>query len=217
MYASGSQLLILPLDMFETLYSDGYVNTLLVDEPDGGIGLLMDSLAELCTSWGDLAFTDTAESADGTEGLRMEIVSRFDDLEELRVQIDSISAVGYSLAGLLFLIGMLGIINAALASSAARRREFALLEAVGMTGSQLGFMTFGENVFSVFVSAAVLTFSLPLMTRLMSAGFDTAVKLDPIPSAVMLGVQLVLSFCVSVIVLRMNRQKTLSERVRVDD
>ncbi len=147
----------------------------------------------------------------------MEIVSRFDDLEELRGQIDSISAVGYSLAGLLFLIGMLGIINAALASSAARRREFALLEAVGMTGSQLGFMTFGENVFSVFVSAAVLTFSLPLMTRLMSAGFDTAVKLDPIPSAVMLGVQLVLSFCVSVIVLRMNQQKTLSERVRVDD
>ncbi len=50
MYASGSQLLILPLDMFETLYPDGYVNTLLVDEPDGGIGLLMDSLAELCTS-----------------------------------------------------------------------------------------------------------------------------------------------------------------------
>ena len=214
MYRDGVQLLILPLDVFETLYPDGTVNTLLIDEPEGGTGLLKSPLEELCASWGEAAFIDTADSEDGTYGLRMEIVSRFDRLEELRGQIDSLSAVGYSLAGLLFLIGALGVVNAALASSAARRREFALLEAVGMTGSQLGRMTFGENIFSVLVSAAVLAVSLPLMTRLLSAGFDAAVRVDPVPAAIMLGAQLVLSIAVSVIVFRRNRRLTLNERIR---
>ena len=112
------------------------------------------------------------------------------------------------------MIGALGVVNAALASSAARRREFALLEAVGMTGSQLGRMTFGENIFSVLVSAAVLAVSLPLMTRLLSAGFDAAVRVDPVPAAIMLGGQLVLSIAVSVIVFRRNRRLTLNERIR---
>ncbi|MBQ3861539.1 MAG: ABC transporter permease, partial [Clostridia bacterium] len=216
-YAWGSQLLILPLDVFESLYPDGIVSTLLVNEPEGGIGLLKESLADLCASWGEAAFIDTADSEDGTEGLMMDIDSRFDDLEEIRGQIDSLSAVGYSLAGLLFLIGALGIVNAALASAASRQREFALLEAVGMTGHQLGTMNFCENTFSVLVSAAVLAVSLPLMTRLLSAGFDTDVKVDPVPAAVMLGVQLALSVTISVVVFRMNRRRTLSERVRMEE
>ncbi|MBQ3955110.1 MAG: ABC transporter permease, partial [Clostridia bacterium] len=130
---------------------------------------------------------------------------------------DSLSAVGYSLAGLLFLIGALGIVNAALASAASRQREYALLEAVGMTGRQLGTMNFCENALSALVSAAVLAVSLPLMTRLLSAGFDTDVKVDPVPAAVMLGVQLALSVIISAAVFRMNRRRTLSERVRMEE
>lgn len=218
-YAWGSQLLILPLDVFESLYPypDGIVNTLLVNEPEGGIGLLKNSLSDLCASFGEAAFVDTADSEDGTEGLMMDIDSRFDDLEEIRGQIDSLSAVGYSLAGLLFLIGALGIVNAALACAASRQREYALLEAVGMTGRQLGGMHFCENAFSVLVSAAVLAVSLPLMTRLLSAGFDADVKVDPLPAAVMLGVQLALSVIISAVVFRMNRQRSLSERVRAEE
>lgn len=216
-YEDGCQLMILPLDVFETLYPDGTVNTLLVNEPEGGIGLLKESLTDLCASWGEAAFIDTADSADGTEGLMVDIDSRFDDLEEIRGQIDSLSAVGYSLAGLLFLIGALGIVNAALASAANRQREYALLEAVGMTGRQLGTMNFCENAFSVFVSAAVLAVSLPLMTRLLSAGFDADVKVDPVPALIMLGVQLTLSVIVSAVVFRMNRRRTLSERVRMEE
>ena len=208
-YEQGCQLLILPLDVFESLYPDGIVNTLLVNEPEGGIGLLKESLADLCASWGEAAFIDTADSENGTEGIMMEISSRFDDLEEIRGQIDSLSAVGYSLAGLLFLIGALGIVNAALAC--------AELEAVGMTGRQLGTMNFCENALSALVSAAVLAVSLPLMTRLLSAGFDTDVKVDPVPAAVMLGVQLALSVIISAAVFRMNRRRTLSERVRMEE
>ncbi len=216
-YEDGCQLMILPLDVFETLYPDGTVNTLLVNEPEGGIGLLKESLADLCASWGEAAFIDTADSSDGTEGLMMDIDSRFDDLEEIRGQIESLSAVGYSLAGLLFLIGALGIVNAALASAANRQREYALLEAVGMTGRQFGGMNFCENTFSVLVSAAVLAVSLPLLTRLLSAGFDTDVKVDPVPALIMLGVQLALSVIVSAVVFRMNRRRTLSERVRMEE
>ncbi|MBR5366877.1 MAG: ABC transporter permease, partial [Clostridia bacterium] len=213
-YAWGSQLLILPLDVFEELYPDGTVCDLLVNEPEGGIGLLKDSLADLCGRWGEAAFVDTADSEDGTDGLKMEIASRFDNLDELRGQITALSAVGYSLSAILFLVGMLSVINAALASSAARRREYAMLEAVGMTGRQLGTMTLIENGFSVLVSVAVLAVSLPLLTRLLSAGFGADVKLDPVPAVLMLCAQLVLSLAVSWWVFRHHRKRSLSERIR---
>ncbi len=216
-YEQGCQLLILPLDVFESLYPDGIVNTLLVNEPEGGIGLLKNSLTDLSASFGEAAFVDISDSEAGTEGLMMDIDSRFDDLAEIRGQIESLSAVGYSLAGLLFLIGALGIVNAALASAASRQRETALLEAVGMTGRQLGTMNFCENAFSVLVSAVVLAVSLPLMTRLLSAGFDADVKVDPVPALIMLGVQLALSVIISAVVFRMNRKRTLSERVRMEE
>ena len=86
-----------------------------------------------------------------------------------------------------------------------------------MTSRQLGGMNFCENAFSVLVSAVVLAVSLPLMTRLLSAGFDTDVKVDPVPAAVMLGVQLALSVVISAAVFRMNRQRSLSERVRAEE
>ncbi len=213
-YAWGSQLLILPLDVFDDLYPDGAVCTLLADEPEGGIGLLKDSLADLCGRWGEAAFVDTADSEDGTDVLKMEIASRFDNLDELHGQIAALSAVGYSLSAILFLVGMLSVVNAALASSAARQREYAMLEAVGMTGRQLGTMNLIENAFSVLVSAAVLAVSLPLLTRLLSAGFDADVKLDPVPAVLMLCAQLVLSLAVSWWVFRHHRKRSLSERIR---
>nr|MCR4905334.1 ABC transporter permease [Clostridiales bacterium] len=150
-------------------------------------------------------------------GLRMEIVSRFDELNELKGQIDALSTVGYSLSAILFLVGMLSVVNAALASSAARQREYAVLEAVGMTGRQLGRMTVCENAFSVLVSAAVLSVSLPLLPRLLSAGFDADVKLDPVPAVLMLGAQLLLSLAVSWWVFRHHRRRSLSERIREGD
>ncbi len=213
-YAWGSQLLILPLDVFKELYPYGAVCTLLVNEPEGGIGLLKDSLADLCGRWGEAAFVDTSDSEDGTAGLKTEIVSRFDNLDELRGQITALSAVGYSLSAILFLVGMLGVVNAGLASSAARQREYAMLEAVGSSGRQLGTMTLCENAFSVLVSAAVLAVSLPLLTRLLSAGFAAEVKLDPVPAVLMLSAQLVLSLAVSWRVFRHHRRRSLSERLR---
>ena len=83
-----------------------------------------------------------------------------------------------------------------------------------MTGRQLGTMNFCENALSALVSAAVLAVSLPLMTRLLSAGFDTDVKVDPVPAAVMLGVQLALSVIISAVVFRMNRRWSLGERLK---
>ncbi len=210
-YESGAQLVLLPLDRFEEEFPDSIVFGILVDEANGLSGTLKQRLEELSAEFGADAVTGPVSQ---NAGYVVRLESRFDTLEDLRERLNALTVVGYSLAVLLFLIGALGIVNAALASAASRRRETALLEAVGMTGRQLGIMNFCENAFSVFVSAAVLAVSLPLLTRLLSAGFDTDVKVDPVPAAVLIGAQLVLSFAVSAATFRRMRMRPLGERLR---
>ena len=213
-YESGAQLVLLPLDRFEEEFPDSTVFGILVDEANGLSGALKQRLEELSAEFGANAVTGPVSQ---NAGYVVRLESRFDTLEDLRERLNALTVVGYSLAGLLFLIGALGIVNAALASSAARQREYAMLEAVGSTGKQLGTMTLIENGFSVLVSAAVLAVSLPLLTLLLSRGFDAEVKLDPVPAVLMLCAQLVLSLAVSRWMFRHHRRRSLSERIREGD
>ncbi len=54
--------------------------------------------------------------------------------------------VGCSMSAILALIGILNFINAVITSIQTRRREFAVLQSVGMTGKQLRLMLIGEGL-----------------------------------------------------------------------
>ena len=54
--------------------------------------------------------------------------------------------VGCSMSAILALIGILNFINAVITSIQTRRREFAVLQSVGMTGKQLRLMLIGEGI-----------------------------------------------------------------------
>lgn len=54
--------------------------------------------------------------------------------------------VGCSMSAILALIGILNFINAVITSIQTRRREFAVLQSVGMTGKQLCLMLIGEGI-----------------------------------------------------------------------
>jgi putative ABC transport system permease protein len=82
------------------------------------------------------------------------------------------TALGGSLSFVLALIGVLNFINAIATSVVARRREFAVLQSVGMTGRQLRGTLFAEGVVytaltAAFTLTAGLAFGRPV-TRLIA-------------------------------------------------
>ncbi|GHU74906.1 efflux ABC transporter permease [Clostridia bacterium] len=79
---------------------------------------------------------------------RATLKAEFDGLQRMY------TALGGSLAFILALIGVLNFINAVIASIFSRRREFAMLQSVGMTGRQLRKTLFFEGALYTLLTAA---------------------------------------------------------------
>lgn len=76
----------------------------------------------------------------------LSLVSKASYMKEYDGYVSMIYLVGYALAGVLALIGILNFINAIVTGMLARRREFAMMEAVGMTEKQLTAMLVWEGL-----------------------------------------------------------------------
>ena len=74
------------------------------------------------------------------------VKSKQNYLEEFGDLIRMIKLVGGTLSGILALIGMLNFVNAVVTGIISRKRELAMMNAVGMTGSQLKKMLMWEGV-----------------------------------------------------------------------
>lgn len=83
------------------------------------------------------------------------VLESMDDyLEEFQSTKQMNEVVGYTLSGVLAFIGILNFLNTTVTSIFARKKELAMMQSVGMTGSQLKKMLLLEGIF--YVGAAVI-------------------------------------------------------------
>ena len=135
-------------------------------------------------------------TADNLSGLM------YESKATLRAEFESFQTMFLLLGGLLCaivgLVGVLNFFNAIMTGIFSRRREFAVLQAVGMTGRQLNTMLVYEGLFYALGSAgAALVLSVmmsPLLGKLMekmfwffSARFNVIPALTAIPLFALLG------------------------------
>ena len=135
-------------------------------------------------------------TADNLSGLM------YESKATLRAEFESFQTMFLLLGGLLCaivgLVGVLNFFNAIMTGILSRRREFAVLQAVGMTGRQLNAMLVYEGLFYALGSAgAALVLSVmmsPLLGKLMekmfwffSARFNVIPALTAIPLFALLG------------------------------
>ena len=83
--------------------------------------------------------------------------------------------VGGSLSFIIALIGILNFFNAILTSIYSRRKEFAMLQSIGMTGRQLKQMLIYEGLIYgmlTIITSAVLSFlTMPILANAVSSMF----------------------------------------------
>ena len=145
------------------------------------------------------------------------IDGRLDGFAEMEENIRAIQTVGYSLAAMIFLIGALNIVNTALSSAAERKREFAMLEAVGMTDRQLMRMLLTESLYSG--GAAVLItvgIGFPSITLIVNTAMDALVTLHWLSGIVMLAVCIAVSVLSGLAVFRLTKSDAVVERIKVE-
>ncbi|MCH4890004.1 ABC transporter permease [Acidaminobacter sp. JC074] len=103
------------------------------------------------------------------------IKSRQDYLDEADEYIRMFRIVGYSLAGLLAIIGILNYINITATNFIIRRREFAMMQSIGMSDNQFRNMFIAEGLYYIiFALCLTLMITLPLsilMTGQLTVSF----------------------------------------------
>lgn len=128
--------------------------------------------------------------------------------------------LGYTLSFIVFLVGALNFLNAVLTSILARRREFAVLQSVGMTGRQLKMMLIWEGLFySLFAIAASLVISVaaaPLLgSAIASVFWFFTPRFSLLPIAAITPVFLILGVVLPLVSYRSISKQSVVERLRM--
>ncbi len=126
--------------------------------------------------------------------------------------------MGGTLAGIIGLVGVLNFINAVLTGILARKRELAMLQAVGMTGKQMNTMLVYEGLYYTMLSAAlalVLSAALgPLAGSLCSAFWFFTYRFTVLPVLMVIPLFLLLGILIPLWMYRCVNRRTIVERLR---
>ena len=145
------------------------------------------------------------------------IDGRMDHFEQMKETVMAIQTVGYSLAAMIFLIGALNIINTALSSASERKREFAMLEAVGMTDRQMMRMLLIESLYSGGVAVLITIFvGFPLIAVIINTAMDALVSMNWLSGALMLAVCILVSILSGTTTFRLTKSAAVVERIQVE-
>ncbi|MGI5984576.1 MAG: FtsX-like permease family protein [Oscillospiraceae bacterium] len=193
----------LPADVYKTLVSQPAIMSYAFNVKDG-----FESTAEEFIK----NYTDTVEPTMNFDSKSKSVAS----FEGMR---GTVLLIGGALGAIIGIIGILNFINAVITSIITRRREFAMLQSIGMTRKQLRKMLCLEGLYyALYTGAAVAVFGIifsvlivrPLCTQLwfMSYSFIYWPLMASLPALLFLGIVIPLvSYSTS------NRQ-SIVERLR---
>ena len=220
--------LYLPESAFLAEFGEGLIYAMLINAKNDCYDLLRTDLEKLgkCFS---VTVDEAAEarylaeseesgtSAIETLSFSAGIDGRMDNFDQLKQTILSIQTVGYSLTGMIFLIGALNIVNTALSSAAERKREFAMLEAVGMTDRQLMRMLLTESLYSGSVAVLITVCAgFPLIAVIINTAMGALVSLRWLSGVLMLAVCIAVSIFSGLAAFRLTKSAAVVERIKVE-
>ena len=133
--------------------------------------------------------------------------------------VGTITIVGTALSFVIGLIGILNFVNTMLTSVVTRQREFAMMEAVGMTGKQLRRMLILEGmfyalwtvVFSVIVGSL---FSLVVIKGISNGLWLLQYRFTVLPMAIAVPILLLIGFLVPFVIAARQKKESLVEQMR---
>lgn len=130
--------------------------------------------------------------------------------------------LGGALSLIVGLVGVLNFLNAVLTGIITRRHEFAVLQAIGMTGRQLRRMLMLEGLYYALLAMAVSTVLSVTLGPLIGAGCANVFwffvyKFSVLPLAVLLPVFILLGLAIPLVTYRGTARQSIVERLRTDE
>ncbi|MBO4749621.1 MAG: FtsX-like permease family protein [Lachnospiraceae bacterium] len=148
--------LILPITEYETLGSNQNALSAVIFAEEGREKEAEEFVRSITDQPGTSLILSNKET----------VMAEFEDM------VSAFRIMGGSLAGILALIGALNYINAMVTSMLARRKEFAMMSAVGMTGKQLEGMLIWEGIAYAIGTLAASAVLGSFISAVLMRGFE---------------------------------------------
>lgn len=141
-------------------------------------------------------------------------------LDEFEGFVQMYEIIGIALGAILMLIGILNFINSIVTGIFSRSREFAMLEAVGMTGRQLTLMSVFEGLFYAFFTVlfslgAATVLSKTLIEAIAGEIWFFHYQFTLLPIVLCIPFLLLLACAVPYYALRSIRRQSVVERIKM--
>lgn len=164
------------------------------------------------------AFGETLD-AYTEENPEMGYVSRESLREEFGGMVMVIATIGITLSAVIALIGILNFTNAMITEVISRRREFAVLQSIGMTGGQLRKTLIFEGISYVAVSGAVSFVLGSILSYVILKAMNNMIlffeyRFQILPFVIMIPVLVLASVLVPVLAWKRIGRRSIVERLR---
>lgn len=225
-YSAYIAIFYLPESVFLADLGEGHIHTIMLDAKDGYDELLRNEISayadscvvldeDIYTGYEDIYLKTYSPARFYLSDFKLNIRGRLDGLENMQKQLNTIRTVGYSLTWIIFLIGMLNIVNTSVSSANERKRELAMLEAVGMTEKQMRKMLIRESIYSGLISALiVLLVGFPLIAVVVNTAMNALVSISYLPGVLMLLLSVGISTVTSVYMMKSAKNSPVTERLK---
>ena len=157
------------------------------------------------------------DAVSGISGLSYQ--SKLDRYGELKQSENQMKTLGYALCLIMGGLALLNFANMMAVGIQNRRREFAVLESIGMTGAQIRRMLLMEGGgYVVLAGLGAAAFGIPLSRWLFDGMITTSVEfaVPLFPNLVMGGALLVCCMGIPIVMYRLIRDRSIVEQLRKD-
>lgn len=153
-----------------------------------------------------------------TSSLGMNIVSRQTMAEQYKAETRSSAVMGYAISVVIALVGVLNFVNSMVTAIISRKREFAMLQSVGMTDGQLRSMLTFEGLYyagiTLVISYILGTFTVGVIVRRLVEGGYSTFRFTLLPLAVCTPVLLIFAVVIPYICFKNLNKQSVVERLR---
>lgn len=197
--------LIIPADTFLSLWPDSNLRKFYLNVAD-------DTIEEAATLLEDYKNTSAPD---------MNITSRKTMVKQYEAQTRSSSVMGYAISLIIALVGVINFINSMVTAIISRKREFAMIQSIGMTKRQLRRMLTFEGLYyaggSLAVSYLLGAFTVGIVVRALAAGGYSTFQFTLLPLIVCTPVLLIFAVAIPYLCFKNLEKQSIVERLRAID
>ena len=151
----------------------------------------------------------------------MNIVSREEIKEQYQAETRSSAVIGYAISFVVALVGILNFINSMVTAIISRKKEFAMIQSVGMTKWQLRRMLIFEGLYYAGITLAVSyvlgAVTVGILLRMIVPDSFSTFQFTLLPLIICTPILLVLAVLIPYICFQKLEKRSVAERLRMAD